>query len=66
MTKNEYRAFFAECKPFLKLKNFCELAGVNPVSLSRFMKGQEWDYEMSLQKLNELYIVIHAFCETIA
>ena len=58
MSKNEYREFFAECKPFLKMKYFCELAGVNPVSLSIFMKGQEWDYEMSLQKCNDLYIMI--------
>lgn len=62
MTKSDYRSFFANVKPFIKLKYFCDLAGVNTVSLSRFMKGEGWDYEISEEKLHKLYTVV---CDTL-
>lgn len=58
MSKNEFRTFFAQCKPFLKFKYFLHLADIDPANFSRFMKGNEWDYEMSLDSLNKLYTVI--------
>lgn len=66
MSKNEYREFFAKCKPFIKYKYFCKIAGVSPVSLSRFLKGSEWDYEMSLDKCYSLYSAICQALENIA
>lgn len=58
MTKNSYREFFANVKPFLKLNYFCKLSGVSQVSLSRFMKGSEWNYEISEERLHVLYSAI--------
>lgn len=55
MTKNDYRTFFAQCKPFIRFRFFLDLAKISPVNFSRFMRGDEWDYEVSLDKLNVLY-----------
>ena len=63
MTKNEFRSFFAQCKPFLKIKYFLNLADISPVNFSRFMKGSEWDYEMSLESLNKLYYIVKTHFE---
>ena len=58
MSKNEYRSFFAECMPFLKLKYFCNQVGLSNATLSMFMRGNQFDYMISLDKLNDLYSAI--------
>lgn len=58
MRKNEYRSFFAECKPLLKLNYFCREIGISPVNLSRFMKGEQWNYELSEATCKRLYDAI--------
>lgn len=55
MTKNEYRTFFANVKPFIRFRYFCKKVNVSPINLSRFLKGSEWDYEMSIEKCHILY-----------
>lgn len=66
MTKNEYRQFFANVRPFLNMKSFLDLAEIKSPCFSRFMKGEGWDYEISHEKLNTLYFCIIDFCEKIA
>lgn len=66
MSKSDYRSFFANVKPFIKLNYFCKVCGVHPVNLSRFMKGSEWDYEISDEKLQDLYLSICNCLEKIA
>lgn len=58
MSKNDYRLFFAQCKRLLKMVRFCEKANVNYVCYTRFMKGEEFNYYISLDKLHNLYDVI--------
>lgn len=55
MTKNDYRTFFANVKPFVKLNYFCKIVHISPVNLSRFLKGSDWDYELSLDRCRILY-----------
>lgn len=65
MSKADYRQFFAYCIPFLKMKYFCKLAGVSNVNLSRFMKGSEWDYELSIESCNKLANTIIQYIDNI-
>lgn len=58
MSKSNYRLFFAQCKHLLRMVKFCEKANVNPVCFSRFMKGEEFNYYLSLEKLQDLYNVV--------
>lgn len=61
MTKNEFRSFFASCKDFLKMRFFLQKVGIAPSSFSLFMRGEEWNYTISLSKLQHLYDeVMHA------
>lgn len=66
MTKNDYREFFANVKPFIRFRYFCDKVKISPINLSRFMKGNEWDYEMSLEKCRILYEEIVNTFENIA
>lgn len=66
MSKNEYRSFFAYVCKFLKMARFLSVAGISPVNFSRFMKGPDWNYEIFLEKLDNLYSVSKEFCENIA
>ena len=63
MTKNDYRLFFAECKPVLRLAYFLKRNGLAPSTFSIFMKGKEFDYMISLDRLQALYADI---CDTLA
>lgn len=55
MSKNFYREFFAKCMPFLRMRYFLNKAGVSPVAFSRFMKGSDFDFQLSIGKLESLY-----------
>ena len=55
MLKKDYRAFFAECKKYVKLTPICKECGINQSALSRFMMGQAYDYVVSLESLQRLY-----------
>lgn len=61
MTKNEYRTFFASCKDFLKMRYFLQKVGIASSTFSLFMRGEEMNYIISLDKLHNLYDeVMHA------
>lgn len=53
--KNSYRKFFANVKQYIKIKYFLDRNNINQSQFSRFMKGQAFDYEMSMNKLELLY-----------
>ena len=53
MTKAEYREYFAQCKPLLRMSYFLRLAGIGDSNFSYFMKGN--DFLLSLEKLELLY-----------
>lgn len=60
MSKNSYREFFAQCKSLIKFSRICELAGVSRVTFSRFMKGDQFNWCLSLDTLSRLYDVLQS------
>lgn len=63
ITKSEYRSFFAQCKPFLRIAYFLKRNGLAASTFSLFMKGSEFDYMISLDRLHMLY---NDICNTVA
>lgn len=55
MTKSSLREVFAQWQPVIKFAPFLLRNGINGSSFSRFMKGQMFDFEISLNKLQALY-----------
>lgn len=66
MMKNDYREFFAQCKLYLKLNRFCEIANVNRINLSRFLKGESYNWCMSIDSCKRLYDCINNVLDKIA
>ena len=58
MSKSSYRDFLIECKPFIKLSVFAKMIDLNPSTLSLFMKSDNNDYMISVDKLQELIDLI--------
>lgn len=56
--KNSYREFFAECLPVIKMRPFLIRNRIDQSAFSRFMKGQMFNYEISLDKLQALKLDI--------
>lgn len=66
MSKDDYRSFFAQCKPYVKLSRFADMAGIHKSTLSLFMKGSAYNYCISLDRLNNMYMLIVTWCDNIA
>lgn len=66
MSKNDFRAFFAEIKPFITFAPFLKSTGIAKSNFSLFMKGEPYDYALSLEKLILLRLAIIDFCKKIA
>lgn len=64
-TKSDYRSFFASVKKYLKFQPFLLELGINQSAFSKFMKNDLFDYEVSIEKLNLLYLAICDFCGNI-
>lgn len=64
--KEEYRRYFEKCKPYLKLKTFCDMCDVSQSALSKFTEGPEFEGTMSLENLERVYIVIQGYLKTIS
>lgn len=62
MRKDHYRDFLNQIKPIIKINFFAKLVGINSGSLSMFMKGPEYNHEVSEEKLGELERLI---CESL-
>lgn len=54
MSKSYYRDFLIEIKPFIKLNVFCKMIGLNPSTLSLFMRSPDNSYMISSERLSEL------------
>jgi transcriptional regulator with XRE-family HTH domain len=65
-TKEDYRKFLRIVSPYLKLSFFCKRIGLSQSALSKFMKSDIFDYEVSIEKLNALYNDITGICDKIA
>ena len=66
MTKNDYYRYFAQCKPYIKFSAFCKECGISPAAFSKFLKGETFFYEISIEKLQQLYNAISGFGQKIA
>lgn len=65
MSKSSYREYFAECRRFLKMKYFLKLSGISESNFCLFMKGDAYDYTVSIEKLDSLKNNIKVFCSEI-
>lgn len=66
MSKSDYRSFFAQCKPYIKLSRFANMAGIHKSTLSLFMKSDAYDYCISLDRLCKMYTLIVTWCDDVA
>lgn len=65
MSKNDFRLFFAEIKPYITFSPFLKSVGIGKSNFSLFMKGEAYDYALSLEKLIILRLSIIDFCKKI-
>lgn len=65
-SKDDYRSFFAQCKGYIKFKPFLKENGISESSFSKFLKGDVFNYTISIEKLKSLYDSITEFCSKIA
>lgn len=54
-SKSAYRQYFANVKMWLKMNYFLKNSGVDQPNFSRFLRSEEFDYLISLEKLHRLY-----------
>ncbi len=54
MNKAEYREYFAECKKMLKLNYFLKLCNISNSNFSYFLKSSNYDFMISIEKLEQL------------
>ena len=64
--KNDLRSFFASVKGYIVFKPFLKKAGINQTSFSLFMRNENFDYQISEEKLIKLRDYIIEWCENIA
>lgn len=55
MSKNYYREFFASVSPIIKINYFLKKEHISQSNFSLFMKGEDFNRFMSLEKLSVLY-----------
>lgn len=53
-SKQEFRAYFAECKKYVKISVLAKEIGISQSNLSYFMKDSAYDALISLEKLISL------------
>lgn len=58
MKKSYYFDFLTECKPFIKLSVFARMVGLNPSTLSLFLRSRDNEYMISVDKLQQLVDLI--------
>ena len=67
MSKKEFRSFFANVSHKLKMRYYLDLAGIPATTFSRFMKSEEFDFMISVDRLSNLYnVIIEELSEIIA
>lgn len=53
--KADYRQYFASVKMWLKMNYFLKQVNIDSSNFSRFLRSDEHDYLVSIDKLNKLY-----------
>lgn len=53
-----YRALFNDMKKYIKLSVFANEVGIHSSALSKFMQDPLFDYQISLEKLDSMYILL--------
>lgn len=66
MSKSYYRDLLRDLKPYIKLAAFARQIGMNPSTLSLFMRSPDNDYMISLGRLQELERAIMDFMSNFA
>lgn len=66
MSKNDYRSFFANVRNVIKIRHFLKIVGIPESTFSLFMRGEEWNYMLSIDRCNTLYDTIMEWCRKIA
>lgn len=56
--KESMRNVFMDIKPYIKFNVFLKRNGINQSSFSKYLKGEQFDYEISIEKLRILYLDI--------
>lgn len=56
--KNTYREFFTNIKSFVKFVPFLDELGIHRSAFSRFLKNDNFDYEITTNKLSDLKALI--------
>lgn len=57
MSKREYRDLFIKMKPYIKFNKFLSEVHINSSNFSHFL-NYEYDWFLSVEKLDQLYKVI--------
>ena len=60
--KNNYREFFTSIKSIIKFAPFLDELGINRSAFCRFLKNDNFDYEVSSHKLSDLKALIIEKC----
>lgn len=63
--KNYYREFFTSIKGFIKFAPFLDELGINRSAFCRFLKNDNFDYEVSTNKLSDLKSLIIEKCQNL-
>lgn len=66
MTKDSYREYFANVKRYVKFRPFLIDCDIVSSQFSLFMRGSEYNWTMSIEKLDLLYNHVHGTLEKIA
>lgn len=59
--KHFYRTSLNEIKRYVKLGQFCDDIGLSRSTLSMFLKSEQFDYQISVEKLDMLYMSVKDF-----
>ena len=66
LTKDSYREYFAECRPYVKFSKFLKDCNISSGQFSLFMRGSEYNWTMAIERLDVLYNHIHEVLGKIA
>lgn len=66
MTKDSYREYFANVKRYVKFRPFLTDLNIVGSQFSLFMRGSDYNWTMSVEKLDCLYNLVHDTLKKIA
>lgn len=57
-SKSWYRSYFAECSEYVKMKAVFRDLDMHPSNFYKFMKGNQYDFFMSIEMLERLRVAV--------